>query len=90
MLYERFKRIAQGGQKSRGGIGEWFGMLAAAGGAKMTASLITYPHEVIRTRLRQPLDPVTGKQKYTGLYQTLKLVIAEEGEHLVAFQFELS
>lgn len=78
VLYERFKSIAQAGER-RGGAAEWFGMLGAAGGAKMTASLITYPHEVIRTRLRQPLDPVTGKQKYTGLYQTLKLVIAEEG-----------
>ncbi|KAG8745814.1 hypothetical protein FRC12_014449 [Ceratobasidium sp. 428] len=88
VLYERFKRIAQRnrlelgdeiGRAGGGGVTEWLGMLAAAGGAKMTASLITYPHEVIRTRLRQPVDPVTGKQKYTGLYQTLKLVIAEEG-----------
>ncbi|KAG8693440.1 hypothetical protein FRC08_009109 [Ceratobasidium sp. 394] len=89
VLYERFKRIAQrnrlelGDEVGRagggGGVTEWLGMLAAAGGAKMTASLITYPHEVIRTRLRQPVDPVTGKQKYTGLYQTLRLVIAEEG-----------
>lgn len=89
VLYERFKSIAQAGER-RGGAAEWFGMLAAAGGAKMTASLITYPHEVIRTRLRQPLDPVTGKQKYTGLYQTLKLVIAEEGEYRVAFHLKLN
>ena len=34
-------------------------------------------HQVIRTRLRQPL--VDGKVKYTGLVQTLRLVIAEEG-----------
>ena len=33
--------------------------------------------KVIRTRLRQPL--VDGKMKYTGLWQTLRLVIAEEG-----------
>ena len=33
--------------------------------------------QVLRTRLRQPL--VNGKLKYTGLYQTLRLVIAEEG-----------
>lgn len=32
---------------------------------------------MIRTRLRQPL--VNGKMKYTGLMQTLRLVIAEEG-----------
>lgn len=45
----------------------------------MVASLITYPHEVLRTRLRQP--PVTpgARPKYTGLLQTLKLVIKEEG-----------
>ncbi|QRV74068.1 mitochondrial carrier protein [Ceratobasidium sp. AG-Ba] len=82
VLYERFKKIAKRSSDEvgrGGGVGEWFGMLAAAGGAKMTASLITYPHEVIRTRLRQPVDPVTGKQKYKGLYQTLRLVIAEEG-----------
>lgn len=33
--------------------------------------------QVLRTRLRQPL--VDGKVKYTGLMQTLRLVIAEEG-----------
>ena len=33
--------------------------------------------QVIRTRLRQPLE--NGKVKYTGLVQTLRLVIAEEG-----------
>jgi solute carrier family 25, member 33/36 len=33
--------------------------------------------KVLRTRLRQPL--VDGKMKYTGLVQTLRLVIAEEG-----------
>lgn len=80
VLYERFKRIAQRAGERNGPGAEWAGMLAAAGGAKMTASLITYPHEVLRTRLRQPADPITGKQKYTGLLQTLRLVLAEEGE----------
>ncbi|KAF8757753.1 Mitochondrial carrier [Rhizoctonia solani] len=78
VLYERFKRIAQRAGKDHAEcrVGRYVG---CCGGAKMTASLITYPHEVLRTRLRQPLDPVTGKQKYTGLWQTLKLVLAEEG-----------
>lgn len=33
--------------------------------------------KVIRTRLRQP--PINGIKKYTGLYQTLQVIIAEEG-----------
>ncbi|KAH0581625.1 hypothetical protein H2248_011326 [Termitomyces sp. 'cryptogamus'] len=91
VLYERLKNITEG----RGGAVEWLGMLGSAGTAKLVASLITYPHEVrlflpfkprrcshmspkvLRTRLRQP--SVNGVLKYTGLVQTLRLVIAEEG-----------
>ncbi|KIJ65407.1 hypothetical protein HYDPIDRAFT_88335 [Hydnomerulius pinastri MD-312] len=76
VLYERLKRLSadtQGG----GGAAEWMGMLGSAGTAKCVASLITYPHEVLRTRLRQPR--VNGVVKYTGLLQTLRTVIAEEG-----------
>jgi len=42
-LYERLKLLAK---RADGGPMEWVGMLGAAGGAKMVASLITYPHEV--------------------------------------------
>jgi len=35
--------------------------------------------QVLRTRLRQPIPDGMLKPKYTGLLQTLKLVIAEEG-----------
>ncbi|KAI0050953.1 mitochondrial carrier [Auriscalpium vulgare] len=76
VLYERLKKMTAG-TKGKGGVQEWAGMLGSAGAAKCVASLITYPHEVLRTRLRQPL--VNGKVKYTGLLQTLRLVIAEEG-----------
>ncbi|GLB41508.1 putative mitochondrial carrier (TC 2.A.29) family protein [Lyophyllum shimeji] len=76
VLYERLKRITAA-TEGKGGIQEWLGMLGSAGTAKCVASLITYPHEVIRTRLRQP--SVNGVVKYTGLVQTLRLVIAEEG-----------
>ncbi|KAH7922210.1 mitochondrial carrier protein RIM2 [Leucogyrophana mollusca] len=76
VLYERLKRLSADTQ-GRGGLTEWFGMLGSAGTAKCVASLITYPHEVLRTRLRQP--SVNGVVKYTGLWQTLRLVIAEEG-----------
>ncbi|KAJ6581104.1 mitochondrial carrier [Mycena capillaripes] len=71
VLYERLKRLTAGTDL------EWLGMVGSAGTAKCVASLITYPHEVIRTRLRQP--KVNGVLKYTGLWQTLRLVIAEEG-----------
>ena len=42
-LYEQLKKVAK---KAEGGPLEWVGMFGAAAGAKMTASLITYPHEV--------------------------------------------
>ncbi|KAF8555834.1 mitochondrial carrier protein RIM2 [Imleria badia] len=76
VLYERLKRLSADTQ-GRGSVAEWFGMLGSAGTAKCVASLITYPHEVLRTRLRQPR--VNGVLKYTGLWQTLRTVIAEEG-----------
>ncbi|KAH9930241.1 mitochondrial carrier [Fomitopsis serialis] len=75
-LYERLKLLTAS-TEGQGGVQEWLGMLGSAGTSKCVATLITYPHEVIRTRLRQPL--VDGKMKYTGLVQTLRLVIAEEG-----------
>ncbi|KAI3403683.2 RIM2 [Candida oxycetoniae] len=58
---------------------EWSARSGAAGLAKFMASLITYPHEVVRTRLRQAPLESTGKLKYTGLIQCFKLVFKEEG-----------
>ena len=97
VLYERLKKLSAETQGQGGALGQWAGMLGSAGTAKMVASLITYPHEVmllilfpyfpeidaaatkqvLRTRLRQP--SVNGVIKYTGLWQTLQLVIKEEG-----------
>ena len=56
----------------------WTGKVAAAGAAKFFAALITYPHEVIRTRLR--LAPQSnGRMKYTGIVQCFTTVWREEG-----------
>ncbi|WVR04732.1 hypothetical protein IAU60_001743 [Kwoniella sp. DSM 27419] len=79
VLYERFKRLSSSTTSlEQQSVLSYIGsIVGASGGAKAVASLITYPHEVIRTRLRQPT--VGGVKKYTGLVQTLKLVIKEEG-----------
>ncbi|KAF8934185.1 mitochondrial carrier domain-containing protein [Dissophora ornata] len=59
-------------------IEEWVDYLGAAGAAKFIASAITYPHEVLRTRMRQV--PMGNElPKYTGLKQTFQLVLKEEG-----------
>lgn len=57
---------------------EWCQLSGSAGAAKLFSSIITYPHEVLRTRLRQ--TPVEGgKLKYTGLFQSFKIILKEEG-----------
>ncbi|KPI35394.1 putative mitochondrial carrier [Cyphellophora attinorum] len=62
---------------------EFGGKAIAAAFAKVFASALTYPHEVVRTRLRQAPTMVTetGKvtAKYTGLIQCFKLIAKEEG-----------
>lgn len=52
VLYERLKKLTGGDGavdqfgEARNGFQQWLGMMGSAGGAKMAASLITYPHEV--------------------------------------------
>lgn len=57
---------------------DYTGKAGAAGGAKLFAAVLAYPHEVARTRLRQaPMEG--GQPKYTGLVQCFKLVWKQEG-----------
>ncbi|KAL2096939.1 hypothetical protein ACEWY4_006146 [Coilia grayii] len=52
---------------------DFVGMMLAAATSKTCATSIAYPHEVIRTRLREE------GSKYRSFFQTLGMVIREEG-----------
>ncbi|KAL3895123.1 MAG: hypothetical protein SGCHY_004885 [Lobulomycetales sp.] len=53
-------------------------LFACASLAKLFATLCTYPHEVLRTRLRQTPD-ADGRVKYHGIVQASRLMLKEEG-----------
>jgi len=87
VMYEEGKRrlrlrksrveAAPGSRSWYDGLLEAVGQPLTGGAAKMISAFVTYPHEVIRTRLRQA--PKDGFQRYTGLVQCFKLVLKEEG-----------
>ncbi|KAJ3373233.1 hypothetical protein HDU91_000946 [Kappamyces sp. JEL0680] len=89
VMYEYFKAAMLKTHKSRDSAAThlsrnasrltvgWIETTTAASTAKLIAAVVTYPHEVIRTRLRQ--TPENGVRKYTGLWQSAKLIYQQEG-----------
>ena len=47
--------------------------------SKSTAAMIGYPHEVLRTRLRQQSNEILGRARYTSITQAARMILAEEG-----------
>jgi len=72
------RALGQSEANEPGPLARWFGTVGAAGTAKLVASLITYPHEVVRTRMRQSSPPGQAP-KYVGLWGTFQVVLREEG-----------
>lgn len=94
VMYEQMKRVLarrQAAKLADGGYAYsfwddaelWGGRVVSAGIAKLFAAAVTYPHEVVRTRLRQAPTVSVGdgkvQMKYTGLVQCFKTVWKEEG-----------
>ncbi|KAJ8371059.1 hypothetical protein SKAU_G00110870 [Synaphobranchus kaupii] len=79
LIYESLKkrmaasRFASPGGEADKGASDFLGLMMAAAFAKGCASCIAYPHEVIRTRLREE------GSKYRYFFQTARLVAVEEG-----------
>ncbi|XP_076832941.1 solute carrier family 25 member 36-A-like [Brachyhypopomus gauderio] len=65
-------RVNEGDGPTRD-AGDFAGLMLAAATSKTCASSVAYPHEVIRTRLREE------GTKYRSFFQTLSTVFREEG-----------
>lgn len=77
VLYEKLKGYLRTRDSSNH---DWLNYFLAAAGSKLFAATLTYPHEVLRTRLREQSASAPGQAvKYRGLLQAAKLIVKEEG-----------
>ena len=82
IIYEHIKAELQKYNNSRRSshekhITDFFQFMVAAATSKCTASVVAYPHEVIRTRLRQ--QELDGKRRYHSFFQAFRKIAVEEG-----------
>ncbi|XP_077413194.1 solute carrier family 25 member 36-A-like [Vanacampus margaritifer] len=73
LLQSRAQTSMEGEEESVKDASDFVGMMLAAATSKTCATTIAYPHEVIRTRLREE------GSKYRSFFQTLLTVPREEG-----------
>lgn len=78
ILYEKIKENLHQ-QKTCGDSFQPSNYILAALTSKIVATSLTYPHEVVRTRLRQDERDIAGRLKYRNFLQTLATVGREEG-----------
>ena len=72
-VYERLKAEAR--KRSANGEESPIDLLLASGLSKMCAAVITYPHEVIRSRMMDARGAVAGK----NVYRTAQHIVKNEG-----------
>lgn len=81
-LYERFKTIFVPGAESKPSeLRKVGGIIFASCLSKMMASVVTYPHEVVRTRMQiqRGLPHEHNLSGYDGIIKTTKDLFKEEG-----------
>lgn len=81
MLYEHLKANLRPCSNTTDETGKCLGdfaqFMVAASASKIVSCAVMYPHEVVRTRLRQPA--VNGVKKFHSIFQTFRVVAIEEG-----------
>ncbi|RSL38026.1 hypothetical protein CEP53_015250 [Fusarium sp. AF-6] len=81
--YLKTKFTGKGMGASRDDEAEWVSILSASVLSKIAASGVTYPHEVIRTRLQTQRRPVPGAEFLEGLGGFTRLRASNRDNHKI-------